>query len=60
MDEIVDGRGDGVVSVERGRLAGVDDVMLMNFDHFNCTDEPGRRDDDPVRQLHTELLARLK
>jgi pimeloyl-ACP methyl ester carboxylesterase len=60
MDEIVVGKGDGVVSVERGRLDGVDDVVLLGFDHFNCTDEPGRGDDDPVRQLQSELLARLK
>jgi pimeloyl-ACP methyl ester carboxylesterase len=60
MDELVDGKGDGVVALKRGRLEGVDDVVLLPFDHFSCTDEPGDRDDDAVRQLQTELLARLR
>jgi pimeloyl-ACP methyl ester carboxylesterase len=60
LDEVVEGRGDGVVALKRGRLDGVDDVVLLPFDHFNCTDEPGPGDDDAVRQLQTELLARLQ
>lgn len=32
LDELVDGRGDGAVSVERGRLPGVEPV-LVPFDH---------------------------
>jgi pimeloyl-ACP methyl ester carboxylesterase len=57
MDEVIDGRGDGVVAVKRGRLEGVDDTVELPFDHLNCTDAP---EDDAVRQLQTELLARLQ
>lgn len=57
MDELVEGQGDGVVSVRRGRLAGVDDVVLLPFDHFSCT---GACDSPAVDQLQHELVARLK
>jgi pimeloyl-ACP methyl ester carboxylesterase len=57
IDEIVDGTGDGVVSVERGRLQGVTDTTLLPFDHLSCTGEPTS---DAVRQLQKELLARLR
>ena len=33
LDEVVDGKGDGVVSCERGRLAGVRDVVELPFSH---------------------------
>ena len=36
---------------------GVDDVVLLPFDHLSCTDEP---QDDAVRELQTDLLARLR
>jgi pimeloyl-ACP methyl ester carboxylesterase len=57
MDEIVNGKGDGVVALKRGRLEGVDDVVVLPFDHIECTGEP---DDHAVQRLHTELLARLQ
>jgi pimeloyl-ACP methyl ester carboxylesterase len=60
MEELVDGKGDGVVAVKRGRLAGVDDVVVLPVDHFSCTDQVGSRSDDAVQQIHTELLARLR
>jgi pimeloyl-ACP methyl ester carboxylesterase len=60
LDEVVDGRGDGVVSIERGRLEGVDDVVLLAFDHFSCTGDVDDRDGNAVRQLQAELLARLR
>lgn len=60
LDELVEGKGDGVVALKRGRLDGVDDVVLLPFDHFSCTDDPGAGDDDATRQLQTELLARLR
>lgn len=55
-DELVDGQGDGVVAVKRGRLAGVDDTVILDFDHIDCT---GPGDSDAVRQLHAEVVARL-
>lgn len=57
MDELVEGRGDGVVSVARGRLDGVDDVVLLPFDHFSCT---GKRESEAVDRLQQELVLRLR
>jgi pimeloyl-ACP methyl ester carboxylesterase len=57
MDEIVDGKGDGVVALCRGRLAGVDDVVVLPFNHLNCTGQPKS---EPVRQVQAELLSRLR
>jgi hypothetical protein len=57
MEEIVEGKGDGVVALRRGRLAGVDDVVVLPFNHLNCTGVPTT---DPVRQVQTELLCRLQ
>lgn len=33
LDEVVQGKGDGAVSCERGRLAGVDDIVELPFSH---------------------------
>jgi len=33
LDELVDGVGDGAVAVERGRLEGVDDTIVLGFNH---------------------------
>lgn len=58
MEEVVEGKGDGVVAVKRGRLAGVDDVVEMPFDHLTCTGEAG--DDATILKLQSELVARLR
>lgn len=34
LDEIVAGRGDGVVALKRARLAGVDDTVVLPFGHL--------------------------
>jgi pimeloyl-ACP methyl ester carboxylesterase len=57
MDELIDGKGDGVVALKRGRLTGVDDVVILPFGHLSCTGKPDR---EAVKQLQVELLARLK
>lgn len=57
MDEIVDGKGDGVVAVKRGRLEGVNDVVLLPFGHLSCT---GRADCEAVLQVQQEVIARLQ
>jgi pimeloyl-ACP methyl ester carboxylesterase len=59
MDELIEGKGDGVVSLASGRLEGVDDVVILPFDHVNCTGEP-RDANDPAHQVRAELLARLR
>ena len=56
LTELQDGKGDGVVSVESGKLDGVEDVILLHFHH----NEPlWDADDEAVKQLHEEVLKRL-
>lgn len=57
MEEIVDGKGDGIVAVKRGRLDGVEDTVILPFGHLSCT---GKADCDTVKQVQTELLSRLQ
>lgn len=57
MEEIIVGKGDGVVAIKRGRLDGVEDTLILPFGHLSCTGEP---DNDVVRQVQQELLARLR
>jgi hypothetical protein len=57
MDELVEGKGDGVVSVKRGRLDGVADTVILPFGHAAVTGEPTT----PVlREVQNVVLARLK
>jgi pimeloyl-ACP methyl ester carboxylesterase len=55
LDEILVGKGDGAVAVERGRLEGVEDTTLFAFRHHQLMDA----DTEPSRQLRAELLKRL-
>jgi pimeloyl-ACP methyl ester carboxylesterase len=57
MEELVDGKGDGVVALKRGRLDGVDDVLVLPFGHLNCT---GPDDCEAAQRVQTEVLARLR
>jgi hypothetical protein len=57
MEEIVDGKGDGVVALKRGRLEGVEDVVILPFGHLSCTGAPNS---ETVRQVQQELLSRLQ
>jgi len=57
MDELIDGKGDGVVAVKRGRLDGVEDVVVLPFGHLSVT---GKTQDQAVREVQTALLARLQ
>ena len=43
IDEIVQGKGDGVVAVKRGRLDGVSDTLVLPFGHIAVTAEPKDR-----------------
>lgn len=56
LDELVDGLGDGAVAVERGRLEGVDDTIVLSFDHGAIA---SALNDEDSRQLIAEVLARL-
>lgn len=57
MEELVEGKGDGVVALKRGRLSGVDDVIELPFGHLNCT---GPAECKAVEQVQAELLPRLR
>lgn len=58
LDEVVAGKGDGVVAVKRGRLAGVDDIVLADFTHLGVLQIPASFDDDPIFQGVVQRLKR--
>jgi pimeloyl-ACP methyl ester carboxylesterase len=63
LDEVVSGKGDGVVAVKRGRVEGVHDVLVLPFGHLTVTDEPADDDDaclEAVREVQQVVLARLR
>jgi pimeloyl-ACP methyl ester carboxylesterase len=55
-DELVQGKGDGVVAVKRGRLEGVDDVVLMPFCHMHVG---GPSDNRELAALYRAVVDRL-
>jgi pimeloyl-ACP methyl ester carboxylesterase len=57
LDEVVTGYGDGAVAVKRGRLAGVEDTVVMKFDHVSVLRDMQDRE---VQRVYAEVLARLK
>jgi pimeloyl-ACP methyl ester carboxylesterase len=57
MDELVVGKGDGVVAVKRGRLDGVADTLVMPFGHLAVTGEPRDR---VLRQVQRAVLERVQ
>jgi hypothetical protein len=57
LDEVVNGRGDGVVSLTSGQLDGVRDVAVFPFDHIEVLGQPGAGSVDLV---HLAILARLQ
>jgi pimeloyl-ACP methyl ester carboxylesterase len=61
IDELVEGKGDGVVAVERGRLEGVSDTLVLPFGHLSVTGKAvtGEPGSDVVRQVQAAILERL-
>jgi hypothetical protein len=57
MDELVDGKGDGVVALKRGRLDGVADTLVMPFGHMAVG---GDADDREIAALYQAVLERLE
>jgi len=57
IDELVEGKGDGVVAVKRGRLDGVNDTLIMPFGHIAVTGEPNS---EVLRDLQSAIVARLR
>jgi pimeloyl-ACP methyl ester carboxylesterase len=56
-DELIHGKGDGVVSVKRGQLEGVDDMVTLDFDHLSIGQPPQT---DGQAKLRNEIIKRLK
>jgi pimeloyl-ACP methyl ester carboxylesterase len=57
VDELVEGKGDGVVAVKRGRLDGVTDTLVMPFGHIAVTGEPTS---DLLREVQHVVLERVR
>jgi hypothetical protein len=57
LDEVKRGKGDGAVSVGRGRLEGVDDVVVLPFRHSFLGKAP---ESEGERGLCDEVLKRLE
>jgi pimeloyl-ACP methyl ester carboxylesterase len=57
IDELVKGKGDGIVAVKRGRLDGVADTLIMPFGHMAVTGEPR---DDTLREFQQAVLERVQ
>ena len=57
LDEVLAGKGDGVVAVKRGRLEGVEDTIVLPFGHLSVTDEGDYKSSAEVRAA---VLARLQ
>lgn len=57
IDELVEGRGDGIVALKRGRLEGVDDTLVLPFGHLAVTGEP---QSEVVRDVQKAVLQRLQ
>jgi pimeloyl-ACP methyl ester carboxylesterase len=57
IDELVVGKGDGVVAVKRGRLDGVADTLVLPFGHLAVTGEPS---DEVLRQVQQAVLKRVQ
>lgn len=56
LDEVVQGAGDGAVALKRGRLDGVDDVVVLDFTHLGVL-QGTRVTADPAFQ---EVVKRLR
>jgi pimeloyl-ACP methyl ester carboxylesterase len=57
LDEMVKGKGDGVVAVKRGRLDGVADTLILPFGHSSVTGEPRS---DVLREVQHVVVARVQ
>jgi pimeloyl-ACP methyl ester carboxylesterase len=56
LDEVLVGQGDGAVAVKRGRLAGVEDTVLLEFTHMGLS---GKAPTEGERQLYEAIRRRL-
>lgn len=56
LDEVVSGKGDGVVSCQRGKLAGVADIVELPFSHAGVLGQQT----SAAREAHGVVLSRLR
>jgi pimeloyl-ACP methyl ester carboxylesterase len=56
IDELIEGKGDGIVAVKRGRLDGVADTVVMDFGHMAVT---GAASNETLRQVQQAVLQRV-
>jgi pimeloyl-ACP methyl ester carboxylesterase len=54
LDEVVEGKGDGAVSLARGRLQGVDDMLTLRFSHLGAGPDAQKVVDEILRRLVME------
>ena len=57
LDEVKRGKGDGAVSITRGRLEGVEDTIVVPFNHLTMLSGVQTEGE---RQLRREILERLR
>jgi pimeloyl-ACP methyl ester carboxylesterase len=57
IDELVEGKGDGIVAVKRGRLDGVADTVIMPFGHMAVTGEPRN---EMLHEFQMAVLQRVR
>jgi pimeloyl-ACP methyl ester carboxylesterase len=57
VDELIEGKGDGIVAVKRGRLEGVADTVVMPFGHMAVTGEPHT---ETLREFQQAVLLRVQ
>jgi pimeloyl-ACP methyl ester carboxylesterase len=58
LDEVIRGLGDGVVAVKRGKLAGVDDTVVLEFSHLGALQQTTGLDADPLYKMVLERLRK--
>lgn len=56
LEEVVDGKGDGLVAVKRGRLDGVEDIVTRRFGHIRVLNPNAAE----AREVHKLVLDRLR
>jgi len=57
LDEVVKGKGDGVVAVKRGRLEEVKDTVVLNFTHLEALQNENQL---AGHELYESILTRLR
>ena len=55
FDEMVEGKGDGAVSLKRGRLEGVKDTIVLGFQHWRLWDQK-----EVSTKLRNEIVKRVR